>query len=87
MLTFDCLATADRGDAAFELQHASGPVLATSWISSPVPGLPGTTTAGDVQFVVTDPAPPGGLLHVVATVQAGQPATGRLFARLRAAFP
>lgn len=89
VLTFDCLATEDRGNASFDLQHASDPGLAINWVSSPVPGQPGTTTAtaGDVQFVVTDPAPPGGLLHVVATVQAGQPATGRLFARLRASFP
>lgn len=84
MLTFDCLVTADRGDATLALQHASDPVISNNWTSVPVPGAVGTTTAGDVQFVVTDPAPPGGLLHIVATLQ---PSTGKLFARLRAALP
>jgi hypothetical protein len=87
VLTFDCLPAADRGDATLILQHAADLGLLNNWTTTAVPGLPGTTTVGAVQFVVTDPAPAGGLLRVVATVQAGQPATGSLFARLRSTQP
>lgn len=84
VLTFDCLATADRGDATLTLQHSSDLGVSNNWTSVPVPGAVGTTTAGDVQFVVTDPGEPGGPLHVVATIQ---PSTGKLFARLHATLP
>lgn len=81
VLTFDCLAATDRGDATLALQHSSDLAVSNNWTSTPVPGAIGTATAGDVQFVVTDPAPPGGLLHIVATIQ---PSTGKLFGRLQA---
>jgi hypothetical protein len=84
VLTFDCLPTADRGDATLEVQHSDDLGLSHPWFGAPVPGEAGTTAAGGIQFVVTDPGAPGGLLKVVATIQS--PA-GKIFARLRATIP
>jgi hypothetical protein len=84
VLTFDCLAAADRGTATLELQHSDDLGLSHPWFGAPVPGEIETTAAADIQFVVTDPGEPGGLLKVVATIQT--PSEKR-FARLRAAIP
>jgi hypothetical protein len=84
VLTFDCLPAAERGTATLEVQHSNDLGLPHPWFGAPVPGEVGTTTAGGIQFTVTDPGAPGGLLKVVATIQS--PA-GKLFARLRAAIP
>jgi hypothetical protein len=81
-MEFDCLAAADRGGATLVLQHSSNLGGTDPWTGAPVPGTVGTSTVNHVDFVVTDPGEPGGLLHVVATVQASQAASGRLFGRL-----
>jgi hypothetical protein len=82
VMEFDCLAAADRGGATLVLQHSSNLGGTDPWTGAPVPGTVGTSTVNHVDFVVTDPGEPGGLLHVVATVQASQAASGRLFGRL-----
>lgn len=80
ILTFNCLAGPDRGAALLEVEYDAD--LAGAWTGTPVPGVVGNSTVGNVSFVVTDPAPAGGLLNVVATIDADAAANGRLFGRL-----
>lgn len=83
-MEFDCKAGADRGTALLSLQHSSDLGLNDMWATVAVPGIIGNSTVDNVTFVVTDPDPVGGPLHVVATIQNSQAAAGRIFGRLRA---
>ncbi len=79
VLEFDCLTAADRGTAVFEVQYGQ----LDAWAGTAIPGAAGTYTAGVVDFVITDPAPAGGLLKVVATIPASEAASGKVFGRIR----
>jgi autotransporter-associated beta strand protein len=93
VMSFTCLATADRGTATLNLEYDGD--LAGTWLSVPVPGAVGApnpivenTTTGSVSFVATD----GGtntngdaLIDVEATISdATESASGKLFGRLKA---
>jgi hypothetical protein len=54
----------------------------TAWAGTNVPGTVGTFTAGVVDFDVTDPDAPGGLLKMVATIPVAQAGAGKLFGRI-----
>ncbi len=92
VMSFTCLATADRGTATLNLEYDGD--LAGTWLSVPVPGAVGapnpiveTTATGSVSFVATD----GGtntngdaLIDIVATISdATESASGKLFGRLK----
>lgn len=81
-LQFDCLNGVDRGGAIFAVQYNSDLTQSGLWAQTEVPGTVGTFTNGVVDFVVTDPDAPGGLLRVTATIPASQAAAGRLFGRV-----
>jgi autotransporter-associated beta strand protein len=81
VMEFNCLDGASRGTSVFSAQYSNDLV---SWAGTAVPGAVGSFAAGVVAFEVTDPAPAGGLLKVVATVPAGQAAAGKLFGRIKA---
>ena len=96
VMSFTCLATADRGTATLTLEYDGD--LAGTWLSVPVPGAVGdpnpiveTTTTGSVSFVATD----GGtnvngaaLINVVATISdATESASGKLFGRVKGTNP
>jgi autotransporter-associated beta strand protein len=82
VLEFNCLSTTDLGAATFAVQYSSDLGQLDPWAETVIPGTVGTFTAGVVDFEVTDPAPPGGLLKVVATIPAGEAASGKLFGRV-----
>jgi autotransporter-associated beta strand protein len=84
VLEFDCLTSAERGLSVFSLQHSADLGLTDAWANALVPGAVGISTVNGVDFVVTDPGLPGGLLRVVATVPASQASLGKLFGRLQA---
>lgn len=79
VLEFDCLDAAARGAALFQVEYSNN---LTAWAGTDVPGTVGTFAAGVVDFVVTDPAPTGGLLKIVATIPVGEATAGKLFGRL-----
>ena len=87
ILTFDCLSSAGRGNAVFNVDHSSDLGNADAWTSALIPGAVGTTTVNGVSFAVTDPGAPGGPLHVVATVLSSEAALGKLFGLLNAVSP
>jgi hypothetical protein len=82
VLEFDCLSGVDRGDAFFAVQYNNDLAQSELWAETEIPGTVGTFTDGVVDFVVTDPDAPGGLLHVIATIPADEAAAGRLFGRV-----
>jgi hypothetical protein len=82
VLDFDCLSATDRGAAVFHVQYSNDLGQLDPWAETEVPGTVGTFTAGVVDFEVTDPGAPGGLLKVVATIPAGEAAAGKLFGRV-----
>lgn len=84
VLVFDCLPGAERGGAVLTVQYSDD---LGAWAGTEVPAAVGTFTAGVVDFDVTDPAPAGGPLHVVATIPAAEAAAGKLFGRLQAVNP
>lgn len=84
VLVFDCLPGAGRGDAVLTVQYSDD---LDGWAGTVVPGTVGTFTDGVVDFTITDPAPEGGLLRVVATIPAAEAAPGKLFGRLQAVKP
>lgn len=84
VLTFECLAIADRGGAALHVQH--GTDLA-AWAplpdGVPVPDANAGPTDG-VTFIVGDGSDgPGGLNQITATIDAGLASGGKLFGRLQ----
>ncbi len=81
LLAFDCLPAAERGTAILNFEYSSDLSIPGTWANVPVPGTVGTSTVGNVNFTITDPGSPGGLLHVVASVPASPT---RLFYRLTA---
>ena len=82
VMTFDCLANADRGGALLNLQHDAD--LSAPWTSVPVPGVVGDSTDGDVSFSATAN---GSMIRIVATIDGTAAADGRLFGRLEASTP
>jgi hypothetical protein len=91
VMTFDCLATADRGTAVLNLEYDGD--LVAPWLSAPVPGAVGapnpiveTTATGSVSFVATDGGTNGAgdaIIDIVATISdATEAGGGRLFGRL-----
>jgi autotransporter-associated beta strand protein len=83
-LTFDCLNGNDRGSAVLIVQSTSDPGQQPAvWAETTVPAAPGTFTTGIVDFEITDPGAPGGLLHVEATIPFSEAAAGKLFGRLK----
>ena len=83
VLTFDCLATADRGTAVLNLQFSKDLGVTDPWSSHQVavPGEVGATTVGGVNFTVTAN---GSLMHVVAEIPASAASPGTvLFGRLQ----
>lgn len=82
VLEFNCLDATARGTAIFQLQHSSDLGQLDSWAGAIVPGAVGSFNVGVVGFEVTDPAPPGGLLKVVATIPVSEAAAGKLFGRI-----
>jgi hypothetical protein len=93
VMSFTCLATADRGTATLNLEYDGD--LAGTWLSVPVPGAVGapnpiveTTTTGSVSFVATDGGTNGNgdaLIDIEATISdATESASGKLFGRLKA---
>jgi autotransporter-associated beta strand protein len=96
VMSFTCLATADRGTATLNLEYDGD--LAGTWLSVPVPGAEGdpnpiveNTTTGSVSFVATDGGTNGNgdaLIDVVATISdATESASGKLFGRLKGVKP
>ena len=96
VMSFTCLATANRGTATLTLEYDGD--LAGTWLSVPVPGAVGnpnpiveTTTTGSVSFVATDGgtnANGAALINVVATISdATESTSGKLFGRLKAVTP
>jgi len=82
VMTFDCLSAANRGTAVLNLQHSGDLGLNDAWAAALVPGTePLTVTVSGVDFVTTTN---GALIHVVATIPAGNAAAGKLFGRLNA---
>jgi len=81
ILEFDCLASADRGDAVLSLQFSNDLGDTDSWTTTEVPGAAGNTTVGSVSFVATVN---GDLIHIVATIDASEADGGKLFSRLQA---
>ena len=82
VLTFDCLSAANRGAAVLNVQHSSDIGQLDPWAAALVPGTaPVSVTVGGVDFVTTAN---GALIHVVATIPAGNAAAGKLFGRLKA---
>jgi autotransporter-associated beta strand protein len=79
VLEFDCLDATARGAAVFQVQYGND---LTAWAGTNVPGTVGTFTAGVVDFDVTDPDAPGGLLKMVATIPVAQAGAGKLFGRI-----
>jgi fibronectin-binding autotransporter adhesin len=79
VLEFDCLDATARGAGVFQIEYSNN---LTAWAGTEVPGTVGTFTAGVVDFVVTDPDAPGGLLNVVATIPVAEAGAGKLFGRL-----
>ena len=58
VMEFDCLASADRGASVLNLQYDGD--LVAPWTSALVPGAPGTSDVGNVNFVATAN---GSLIH------------------------
>ena len=96
VMSFTCLATADRGSSTLTLEYDGD--LAGTWLSVPVPGAVGapnpiveTTTTGSVSFVATDGGTNGNgdaLINVEATISdATEAASGKLFGRLKGVKP
>jgi autotransporter-associated beta strand protein len=96
VMSFTCLATADRGTATLTLEYDGD--LAGTWLSVPVPGAVGApnpivenTTTGSVSFEATDGgtnANGDALIDVVATISdATESASGKLFGRLKGTNP
>jgi hypothetical protein len=80
VLTFNCLNAANRGNAVLSVQQSSDLGVADPWTAAVVPEATGGPVNG-VSFAVTPGNPLNG---VVATIQASQAASGRLFGRLKA---
>lgn len=93
VMSFTCLATADRGTATLMLEYDGD--LAGTWLSVPVPGGVETpvefTDSGSVSFVATDGGTNvngGALINVVATISDGsQSASGKQFGRVKGVIP
>lgn len=83
VLEFHCLNASDRGTAVLELEYSNDLSQPNSWIAVAIPGEVGTFSDGAVNFAVTDPAPSGGLLKVIATIPVGESAAGKLFTRIK----
>ena len=82
VLTFDCLSAANRGTAVLNVQHSNDLGQLDLWADALVPGTGHcTVTVSGVDFVTTAN---GALIHVVATIPAGNAAAGKLFGRLNA---
>ena len=84
ILTFDCLATADRDTAVLKVQYSKDLGITDPWTSheAAVPGAVGSFDVGSVHFEATAN---GDLIHVVATIPASEAAPGtKLFGRLNA---
>jgi autotransporter-associated beta strand protein len=84
VLEFDCLSAADRtgSTSTFFVQYGGNITTLASGGQAAVPGTVGTFTVGVVDYVVTDPGAPGGLLHVVATIPVSEAVAGKLFGRV-----
>jgi fibronectin-binding autotransporter adhesin len=84
VLEFDCLSAANRGTAVLNVQHSNDLGQLDLWADALVPGTaPDTVTVSGVDFVTTAN---GALIHVVATIPAGNAAAGKLFGRLNATY-
>jgi autotransporter-associated beta strand protein len=84
VLIFDCLSAANRGTAVLNVQHSNDLGQLDLWADALVPGTaPDTVTVSGVDFVTTTN---GALIHVVATIPAGNAAAGKLFGRLNATY-
>jgi autotransporter-associated beta strand protein len=81
VLTFSCLNDANNGDATLAIEHSSDLGIGDAWVAVAVPDTTPDPQAADVSFVIT---PNGNLNDVVATIQSGEAAAGKLFARLKA---
>ena len=80
VLTFDCLSAANRGTAVLNVQHSSDLDIIDPWADALVPGTePENVTVSGVNFVTSANTP---LIHVVATIPAGNAVAGKLFGRL-----
>ena len=79
VLTFSCLNAANRGSSVLNVQHSSDLGISDPWIVVAVPEA-STGAFNGVSFVVT----PGSTLNaVIATIQAGEAASGKLFGSLK----
>jgi len=79
VLSFSMRNAANRGTAALDVEHSSDLGIADAWAAVAVPESTPDPQAADVTFVIT----PNGILNdVVATIQPGEAADGKLFARL-----
>ena len=86
-MTFDCLASADRGTATLNLEYSKDLGITDAWSShvATVPGVVGVTTVNWVTFTATAN---GSLIHVVAEIPASAASPGtKLFGRLQANQP
>ena len=87
IMTFDCLASADRGTATLNLEYSKDLGITDAWSShvAAVPGVVGVTTVNGVTFTATAN---GSLIHVVAEIPASAASPGtKLFGRLQANQP
>ena len=84
VMTFDCLGAAARGAAVLKVQYSKDLGLTDLWTDheAVVPGAAGSSDVGSVHFEATAN---GDLIHIVATIPAGEASTdGKIFARLLA---
>ncbi len=83
VLTFDCLALADRGPAQLRVAHSNS---LAGWTATTdvVPDADGTDAGGIVSYVV-DTVSADPLHRVTATIDAAAASAGRLFGRLEGA--
>jgi hypothetical protein len=80
VLTFSCRNAATRGTSVLSVQHSTGLGAPETWLTAPVPDSEGTS--GPVNGVTFNVVLGDPLNTVTATIDAGEPANGRLFGRV-----